>query len=157
MKRLAARTSHTPNDTHDHSEITASDVTVSGQGKRGLDSYILGGSVSVVPSSGVFLSVSNEINSIAQSATVDVVSYTVPAGKTYKLDNASVSGNNIGVFKFTIDGSNEETKRTTVTNINENFNLQGYEISEGSTVKIEVTNASDTAGDFEAVLRGYVE
>ena len=49
MKRLAARTDHKPNDTHDHSEITASDVTVSGQEKRGLDSYILGGTVNAIP------------------------------------------------------------------------------------------------------------
>ena len=38
MKRLAARTSHTPNDTHDHSEITASDVSqTDGSFKRPLD------------------------------------------------------------------------------------------------------------------------
>ena len=48
MKRLAARTSHTPNDTHDHSELTASDVSqTDGSLKRALDVFLRGGSFEI--------------------------------------------------------------------------------------------------------------
>jgi len=100
VKRLAARTSHTPNDTHDHSEITASDVTVSGQEKRGLDSYILGGGVSVENLPGSFLT-GIEFDYIA-------VTYPNTVTEVFTYKNGGAGGTTVATITVTYQTESKE-------------------------------------------------
>jgi len=78
-KKLSARDSHSTTDTHDHSEITATDVEVNGEVKRGLDVSILTSKIS---------------QPLVAGTDYDTIDITYPTSTqelyTYKLSAASV-------------------------------------------------------------------
>lgn len=113
--------------------------------------------ISTIESTGDFISQKNEINALAKNASADIITYTVPMGNTYRLTSAAISGDSIAVFKVFFDNVREETKRLLVTKLNEKFDLRGYTIEGGSTIRIEVFNASNQPATYETTLRGYLE
>ena len=96
----------------------------------------------------------NEINSVAISATVDVISYTVPVGKTLNLSVIEVSGCSLGEFNIFISTINKARKRTTHGNYNLIFPFNGLALSCGTLIKIQVTNSSKSIAKYESRILG---
>ncbi len=104
--------------------------------------------------SGDIQNVFGSISSVASSTLTDVVTYTVPAGKTFFLLHIEVSGDNIAEYTVDIGGSTEAFKRTYFTHFNEDFEFKGVEVSESTTIRVKVEHNRTPLGSFEARIVG---
>jgi len=108
-------------------------------------------------SSGVPTNVYNEISSIASGSLADIISYTVPAGKTLSLISVGVSGDNIAEYTVVIDGIIFDKKKTWWGSSNEVFNIGGFDIAEGLIVKVIVNNFRPSVSNFNARIFGILK
>jgi hypothetical protein len=93
----------------------------------------------------------SEALAVAAGGTATVVSHFFAT--TYKLRRASCTGENVAVYTVYFDAVAMDKKRSTYTDFNCCFDYEtGIEVPAGTTVTIEVENASTSAGDFSAQL-----
>lgn len=98
----------------------------------------------------------NGVTSISAAVSTDVLSYTVPVGKTLSLRSIDFSGSNIAKFDIEIGGSIKATKRTWWTKFNGMVDFDEFNVSASTVIKVKVIHNSTAVGDFEATLRGQL-
>ena len=98
----------------------------------------------------------NEILSLAGLANADIITYTVPVGKTLKLQRIDFSGDNRAIFKATINGTTEAKKRTWFTSFNDYMVFNNLVLNAGDIVKLIVENRTNTSADFDGNLQGIL-
>lgn len=97
----------------------------------------------------------SEVNSLAASATTDLLSYTVPVDKMLRLQSIYVFGQNLGEYEILGDGSTIRKMETYFTKFDDEFDFNGLEYNSGEIVNIVVTNKSSVmAANFTATLLG---
>ena len=98
----------------------------------------------------------NEISSIASGVTTPVITYTVPVGNSVSFSEISVSGNQMATFELFINNDKKQIKRSSLTQYNCEFNINGFSLSEGDVLKIEVTHNRPMSGTFSCTLNGRI-
>ena len=98
-----------------------------------------------------------EQTSVASSSSVNIVSYTVPAGKTANLLLAEFSGNNIATYEVLLNSVVIARKRTWFNGPMHGEFLflignDGTDLSAGDNLIIKVYNFRPTVGTFEGRL-----
>lgn len=121
------------------------------------------GSINVVIESasgaGTVVSKFNEVVAIPSGSTVQLVTYTVPAGKQAFLQRSAVSGENIGKYDLLINAVVEDTIRTMfggdLTGMFDftSGNDSGLLLNPGDIVKIQVLNPRPYIGTFNARIQ----
>lgn len=97
----------------------------------------------------------SEVNSLAASATVDLLSYTVPVDKILRLQSIYVFGQNLGEYELLGNGLTIKKMETYFTKYDAIFNFNGLEYLSGEIVKAVVTNKSSTLpANYTATLQG---
>jgi len=93
---------------------------------------------------------------VGPGATVTLISYTVPALKTFHWVGAFVGGRESGEFTLQINGATVVLIRNSgsIRTINSKF-PEDPEASGSSVVEIKVKNISELSRSFEATLFGY--
>lgn len=92
---------------------------------------------------------------VAAGGSATVVSYSVPVGKIFKLDLGEFSGFNIAKFTLKIDGTVEAFKPTYFSGpLFGEFFFNGFEVTTGKIVLIEVENFRGSIADFSARITG---
>lgn len=121
-----------------------------------------------VSSDGTYLPDEQALNEI-QTATLpggadaDILSYTVPPGKTLYLAYGQASGQNLGRFDLTVDGILKDRRRTFWGgDFSVEFNFVhpgrfGFPVAPGSIVKIRARHDNPVSGIFEAKLSGVLK
>ena len=85
-----------------------------------------------------------------------LVTYTVPVGKTFKLDQAFIGGNGAGVFKVKVNSSTVLTIRNSGSIRTVNAEIKNpMTVSAGGTVDIVAENIEELTKSYEATLGGY--
>lgn len=93
----------------------------------------------------------DEALSVASGGSATVVSHLFAT--EYKLRRASCTGDSIGVFTVLFDSTPVDKSRSTYTNFNCEFDYEtGIVVPAGTTVSVEVENASTSVGNFSARL-----
>ena len=120
------------------------------------------GSINVIVESGVTANpVINTYNqvSVASGATVQIVTYTVPGGKTAILQRGAVSGENIGRYDIFINGAIQDTVRTMFGgDLTQMFDFTdgigfGLPLIAGDIVKIQVNNPRPYSANYNARIQ----
>lgn len=114
--------------------------------------------------SGTQQSLYNEITGVPNGVTTDVLSYTVPVGKSLYLARIEVSGDNIATYTVLINNIVNSTQRSYFgAPLNLKFDYSdatpqgGFEIPTGINIKVQVVHSRPYAGAFEARLQGIEE
>lgn len=119
----------------------------------------LSGGISLA-SIGTLVNTFGQISSLASGSNTTIVSYTVPAGKTFFLQHCEVSGENIAVYTVEVASIVQALKRTYWGgSFNEEFkfddeNARGLSVSSSGVVTVKVIHQSATTGDFDARILG---
>jgi hypothetical protein len=115
---------------------------------------------SAVPvSNATVKSIYNEVLAVASGLTTQVVSYTVPVGKTSVLQLGAASGENIAKFILQINGVTQDIARTMFAgpfNIQFQFetgNTSGFLLNTGDVATIQVLHNRSYTGDFNGRLQ----
>jgi hypothetical protein len=100
-----------------------------------------------------------EVVAVASGIPTDVVTYTVPAGKTLYLRHVAFSGSNVSTFWIDIDGSVQARKRTYFTEYNGDFFFEGdsghgLKVNAGQTITVVAEHSRPSLGDFDASMDG---
>jgi hypothetical protein len=120
------------------------------------------GSINVVVESGVSTNpVINTYNqvAVASGATVQIVTYTVPGGKTAILQRSAVSGENIGRYDIFINGVIQDTVRTMFGgDLTQMFDFTdgigfGLPLVAGDIVTVQVNNPRPYSANYNARIQ----
>ncbi len=101
----------------------------------------------------------NEVLSVAASATVTIVTYTVPTLTESILQRVHFSGTNIGRYDLLINNVIQDTAHTMFGgDLTNEFNWttgnnSGFILNAGDVVKIQVNNPRPYVGDYEARIQ----
>lgn len=105
------------------------------------------------------LNVYDSISAIPADSKTNIVTYTVPIGKTLLLDVVEFSGENVATYEVTLGGVLSATHRTYFGGGLSNlflFNL--LEIPQGDSVVLRVEHYRTTMnGDFEGRILGVLQ
>lgn len=96
----------------------------------------------------------SKISSLANGALTNILSYTVPVGKTLILSKAEVSGCSVAQYSVEIDSVEKGVRRTYWGNFNADFQFDKFQVAEGLKVEIKVIHGRPAPGDFNATLVG---
>lgn len=121
--------------------------------------------VNIVPSTGgggnIVRNVFGTASAVVGGATTMIVSYTVPVGKVALLQRAEASGENIGKYTLSINGSPIDVKRTYFSG---SYNVQfefttgqenGLSMQAGDQIEIEILHNRPFLGDFDGRIQVY--
>lgn len=106
------------------------------------------------PSGSVVKNNYSQVNAVASGSAIDIISYTVPAGKSFKIIKVFAEGTNKARYKILIDNIDTEIKRSWWTKFNVTFDLTELILTAGQVIKIEVLHSSSTTGDFSGNILG---
>ena len=95
-----------------------------------------------------------EANSVAGLSTITVLTYVVPAGKTFRLSMLDFSGENVAEYILDVNSSTQFKYRTYYTQFNGSAEFSALEYVEGDTIKIIVENKGNSVADFNANIQG---
>lgn len=100
----------------------------------------------------------NSITAVPSATPTTLITYTVPGGKTGRLERIEVSGDNIAQYDFFINAALNGRKRSEFTELNETFEFSsstdmGIPLATGDTVVVKVTHNRPFVGAFEARLQ----
>lgn len=94
----------------------------------------------------------------AQAENIEIVSYTVPVGKVFRLKLAEISGDNRSEITVLSNSTKIGFKRLDDTQWNEPFEYFNLEFSAGTVIKITINNCSGHVGDFKGrILGGLID
>jgi len=108
------------------------------------------------------ISIYNQASSVAIGATQTIVSYTVPAGKTFFVRRVEFSGQNVATYRVQIDSIDIALKRTWFNgNLSDDFNFNfndeaNLSVTENSTISLVVNNFRPMIADFEGRIQGVL-
>lgn len=118
------------------------------------------GSINVVVEStssiNVVVNTYNQVVAVPSGATTQLVSYTVPIGKTGILQRSGVSGENIARYDILINGVIQDTIRTMFGgDLTQSFDFTdgigfGLPLNSGDVVTVQVLHNRPYTGDFNA-------
>lgn len=126
---------------------------------HGLDVNIIGGTVTAnIQTAGQIFNNYNEILSVANGVTTNIVSYTSGAGTTNYLQKVSFSGTNIAAYELLVNGVVIVKKYTYFSGpLNDemvfNDSLKGLLIPTGQIVTVRVTHNRPDVGNFNARIQ----
>lgn len=93
-------------------------------------------------------------SAVAGGSSIDIVSYTVPVGKTFKLSEATFSGENIADFEVFADSNVIGEFRTYWNNFNADIRFYNQIFTAGTVLKIRVNNFRNSFADFSGAIKG---
>ena len=95
---------------------------------------------------------------VLTSTETTVVTYTVPANKTFYFIGFVVSGNANALFKLYVDGVAVLAGRSSVANLTLNltYSYSPIKVPEGVTIVLKVTHEVSVGCDFEGTILGYI-
>ena len=95
---------------------------------------------------------------VLTSTETTVVTYTVPANKTFYFIGFNVSGNANALFKLYVNGSPVLAGRSSVANLTLNltYSYSPIKVTEGVTIVLKVTHGASVGCDFEGTILGYL-
>lgn len=105
----------------------------------------------------------DDVSSVAAGAVTPILSYTIPAGKVFKLIFAEAGGSNIADYRVTLNAIRIARKRTNfATEMSVIFPFAtgltgGLELNAGDVLVIETLHLRPDPGDFEARIYGILE
>lgn len=111
---------------------------------------------------GTPVSVYDEENAVVKNVLTNVLSYTVPIGKTLYLARAVFSGDNVATYELYFNSVLKDRKRTYFGGDLDGafeFSLSltdGHPIAAGTIIDIEVEHARPDVGDFNARIQGLL-
>jgi len=95
------------------------------------------------------------VSAVVNGILTTVLTYTVPAGKTFSLQRVEVSGGNVAIYSVEINSIVKGVRRTYWGNFNANFNFIGVPLVAGAEVKVKVIHYNTSmVSDFDATLLG---
>lgn len=97
-----------------------------------------------------------EVDSVAMGASSNIISYTVPAGKTFTFSTVNVSSTSICSFEVDINSVAIGVMRISYgANYNDVFDYTGYSVPTGTVILIQGTNFSQNdLATFNVTLIG---
>lgn len=101
----------------------------------------------------------NQALLVPSNATVSIVSYTIPAGKTAVLQKSAVSGDNIGQYSLLINSVAQDIVRTMFGgDLSQLFdftsgNDSGLSLNAGDVIQIQVLNPRPYLGNYNARIQ----
>ena len=109
-----------------------------------------------------FKDVYAEAASVVSGVETDIVSYTIPVGKTFYLERVKFSGDNIAKYRLLLDGVEIEKCATWFSGpLFSEFNFgsidYGKPITAGQVLTVKVLHVRPTAGDFQGRIQGVLE
>lgn len=112
--------------------------------------------VNVTSTAGITLLEYAQVDSVALGASADILTYTVPIGKTLILNNIMTSSDCIGNIELVIDGVIKGLQRLGYAgSYNAQFELSSFEVAAGLIVLIRGTNMSlNSLATYDATLNG---
>ena len=117
----------------------------------------LGSPIPVFFSEGEPVLAFNESLSVAIGATVDLVSYTVPASKVFSLSYVEGSGSNVSEYSVFSDATLIGKRRTSHGAYDFISPFGGAEYAAGTIVKVSVENVSGNITDYSAKILGNLK
>lgn len=97
---------------------------------------------------------------VASSATVPLVTYTVPVGKIFYLKHIEASGENIGVYVVTAAAATVATRRTNYTIFNTDFifdsGSSGLLYNAGDVITVTAMNDGMSSATFNGTIYGQL-
>lgn len=98
------------------------------------------------------------ITAVSAGTEASIVSYSVPAGKTFYFIGLSASGNTYGTYKLYIDSNPILAGRTSIANLNldKTFHQSPVSASATSEVSVKVFHYTPTTCEFEATIFGHL-
>lgn len=146
------------------STISVGEVEIKGSPSGNLLDVNADGSINVVvesTSGGTVVNTYNEV-SVASRSTLQIVTYTIPVGKTALLQRSAVSGDNIGRYDLFINGVVQDTARTMFGgDLTQMFDFtdgigSGLPLNAGDVVTVQVNNPRPTAANYNARVQVVV-
>lgn len=104
--------------------------------------------------SGVVTNLFNQITNVASGSPTNIISYTVPVGRTFKIDNIQASGNNRAKYTVEINSVDESIKRTYQPIFNVDFSFYGLELVAGDIVNLIVEHNRTAINEFDGRIIG---
>jgi hypothetical protein len=111
------------------------------------------------PVTTTFKTIFNQISSVPASISTLINSYTVPVGKTAKLEKIDISGSNISQYDLLINSILKARKRTYFgASLNDEFNFispnsNGLVLGAGDIIQIFTIHGRPMLGDFECRIQ----
>lgn len=148
------------------SSSSASSVSIKDTAGNSLTSTDGALDVNIVSSgtSGTQQSLYDEVAGIPGGVTTDIISYTVPSGKSFYLARIEVSGDNVATYTVLINNVVNSTQRSYFgAPLNLMFDYSdaspqgGFQVTTGLNIKVQVTHSRPSAGAFEARIQGIEE
>lgn len=103
---------------------------------------------------GVVKNVFNELLAVASGTTVNLVTYTVPVGKTAIINKIVVSGDNIAKYELYINGVLSDKLRTYFgSQLNVTFDFKDLTLEENDILLIKVNNFRPSVADFNGRIQ----
>lgn len=108
------------------------------------------------------ITIFNAITNVSTNNLTTLVTYTVPALKTFNLQKIIVSGSNIAQYDFFVDSNQIARQRTYFSGgLNAEFNLnadpdRGLPLNSSQIVSVKVIHQRPDLGDFEATISGIL-
>jgi hypothetical protein len=94
---------------------------------------------------------------VVPNLQTDVVSYTVPAGKTAVLERVTASGQQVARFDLILNSVPLDTQRSWYGGFNVEFEFNsaggGYVLQTGDTLTLKVTQQQEDPGDFNGRIQ----
>ena len=103
---------------------------------------------------GQTINIFNEANSVAEAATANIISYTVPTLKEFRLKRVEFSGANKAIYSIEINSAVQAKRRTYYTKLNTEAIFDDLILAAGDILDIIVQNGSTGAADFNANMQG---
>jgi hypothetical protein len=113
--------------------------------------------IPVIFTLGQAVSVFDESLSVAAGSNVDVVSYTVPVGKTFALAHVEGSGCSVSEYTVLADTASIGKRRTAHGAYDFTSPFGGVEFAAGTVIKVNANNTSGKVNDFAAKIVGSIK
>lgn len=140
------------------SSSSSGSVSIQDSGGNPLTSTAGALNVNVVSQVGVTVSVYGEVTEVAMGGSEVVVTYTVPDGMTFVLDQVLCSSDSIGTVEVDFTGAPNAKIRFSYTDYNAIIPFGSYALPAGTIVNITGTNFSlEGSSSFNATLQGTLE
>lgn len=100
----------------------------------------------------------NSVTAVSAGSEVSIVTYSVPAGKTFYFIGLSASGNTYGTYKLYIDSDPILAGRTSMANLNldKTFHQSPVSATATSELSVKVFHYTPTNCEFEATIFGHL-
>jgi len=99
-------------------------------------------------------SIYDESLSVAKNNEIQLVTYTVPTGKTFYLKEVEFSGDNRAKYWVRINTIRNGRQRTWDNHLNGRFNFYDMELVAGTFIELRMIHQRPQVGDFDGRIIG---